>query len=56
MPTLHWLTRDEDVGAASRAPYRLLEEAPELSVGDAESDVQPLVESLEAAVLRWRAA
>ena len=44
------------VGAASRAPYRLLEEAPELSVGDAESDVQPLVESLEAAVLRWRAA
>ena len=38
MPTLHWLTRDEDIGAASRAPYRLLEEAPELSVGDAETD------------------
>ena len=37
MPTLHWLTRDEDIGAASRAPYRLLEEAPELSVGDAEA-------------------
>ena len=37
MPTLHWLTRDEDVGAASRAPYRLLEEAPELSAGEAEA-------------------
>ncbi len=35
MPTLHWLTRDEDIGAAARAPYRLLEEAPELSAGDA---------------------
>ena len=38
MPTLHWLTRDEDIGAASRAPYRLLEEAPELSAGDAAAD------------------
>ena len=37
MPTLHWLTRDEDVGAASRAPYRLLEEAPELSAGEADT-------------------
>ena len=37
MPTLHWLTRGEDVGAASRAPYRLLEEAPELSAGEAEA-------------------
>ena len=27
MPTLNWLTRDEDIGAASRVPYRLLEEA-----------------------------
>ena len=35
MPTLHWLTRDGDIGAAARAPYRLLEEAPELSAGDA---------------------
>ncbi len=34
MPTLHWLTRDEDVGAARRVPYRLLEELPELSAGD----------------------
>ena len=23
MPTLHWLTREEDVGAAGRVPYRL---------------------------------
>lgn len=30
MPTLNWMTRDEDVRAASRAPYRLLEEAFDL--------------------------
>ena len=35
MPTLSWLTRDEDVGAARGVPYRLLEEQPELSAGDA---------------------
>ena len=34
MPTLHWLTRDDDLRAASRVPYRLLEEAPELSAGE----------------------
>ena len=34
MPLLHWLTRDEDIHAASRTPYRLLEEVPELSSGD----------------------
>ena len=28
MPTLHWLTRDEDLRTAARVPYRLLEEAP----------------------------
>ena len=33
MPTLNWLTRDDDLRAASRVPYRLLEEAPELSAG-----------------------
>ena len=38
MPTLHWLTRDEDIGAAARAPYRLLEEAPALSAGEAAAD------------------
>ena len=34
MPTLHWLTRDADIHAASRVPYRLLEEASELSAGE----------------------
>ncbi len=34
MPTLHWLTRDEDLRTAARVPYRLLEEAPDLSAGD----------------------
>jgi adenine-specific DNA-methyltransferase len=34
MPILHWLTRDDDIAAARRVPYRLLEEAPELSAGD----------------------
>lgn len=34
MPTLTWLTRDEDLKRAGRAPYRLLEPVPELSYGD----------------------
>ena len=34
MPTLHWLTRDADIHAAARVPYRLLEEAHDLSTGD----------------------
>jgi adenine-specific DNA-methyltransferase len=34
MPLLHWLTRDEDIHRATQAPYRLLEETPELSYGD----------------------
>lgn len=38
MPTLNWLTRDEDVGAARRVPYRLLEESPDLSAGDAAAE------------------
>ena len=36
MPILYWLTRDEDIRAASRVPYRLLEEAPDLSAGDSD--------------------
>ncbi len=35
MPILHWLTRDEDIRCAKQAPYRLLQEIPELSAGDA---------------------
>ena len=38
MPTLNWLTRDEDIRAASRVPYRLLEEVPGLSAGDPHSE------------------
>ncbi len=34
MPTLRWLTRDDDVRAARTVPYRLLEEVPELGYGD----------------------
>ena len=37
MPTLHWLTRGEDVRAASRTPYRLLEEVRDHSVNSIES-------------------
>ena len=34
MPILQWLTREEDVRAAARVPYRLLDEGLELSTGD----------------------
>ncbi len=37
MPILHWLTRDEDIRAATRVPYRLLEEASDLSAGDTDT-------------------
>lgn len=33
MPTLHWLTREENIGAARKVPYRLLEEVSDLSAG-----------------------
>lgn len=34
MPILNWLSREDDIRAASRVPYRLLEEVPDLSAGD----------------------
>ena len=34
MPILHWLTRDEDLRAGAHAPYRLLDEATDLSAGE----------------------
>ena len=34
MPTLQWLTRDDDIRTASAVPYRLLEEVPDLGYGD----------------------
>ena len=37
MPTLDWLTRGEDLQAAGRVPYRLLEEDAVLSGGDGDS-------------------
>ena len=35
MPILNWLTRDEDIRRTKQVPYRLLQEIPELSAGDA---------------------
>ena len=37
MSILHRLTREQDARAAARPPYRLLEEAADLSAGDADS-------------------
>jgi adenine-specific DNA-methyltransferase len=37
MPTLRWLTRDEDVRVAEKVPYRLLEENRELSAGEGDT-------------------
>ena len=37
MPTLNWLTREDDVRAAQSVPYRLLEEVPGLSAGEADT-------------------
>lgn len=34
MPTLRWMTRDDDVRAADKVPYRLLEEDTGLGYGD----------------------
>ena len=38
MPTLNWLTRDTDIHAAAGEPYRLPEEATDLSGGDLGAD------------------
>ena len=37
MPTLRWLTRDDDVRTAEKVPYRLLEEVPKLGYGTREA-------------------
>ena len=37
MPTLNWLKRDADIHAAAGVPYRLLEEASDLSGGEPEA-------------------
>ncbi len=36
MPTLHWLTRDEDIHAVQKIAYRLLESVSDLSAGKSE--------------------
>jgi len=38
MPTLHWLTRDDDLKAAGKAEYRLLTEDEKYSYGDTDND------------------
>jgi len=38
MPTLHWLTKQNDVKAAEKTPYKLLEEVPALSGGDPDNE------------------
>ena len=38
MPTLNWLSRENDLKTSRIAPYRLLEVAPELSYGEAATD------------------
>lgn len=48
MPTLHWLTRDEDLRTASRVPHRLLNDAPDLSRGTADQGLLAQGDNLEA--------
>lgn len=48
MPLLHWLTRDEDLRAADRVPYRLLDAVSELSHGDADDGLLVQSDNLEA--------
>lgn len=38
MPILNWLNKDEAITAAKRSAYRLLEEVPKLSYGDADNE------------------
>lgn len=51
MPTLNWLTRDEDVVASQKVPYRLLEEVPELSCTERDPQTENMLiqgDNLEA--------
>jgi len=48
MPLLHWLTRDEDLRAADRVPYRLLDELPDLSAGEGDEGLLVQGDNLEA--------
>ncbi|HBG46465.1 MAG TPA: site-specific DNA-methyltransferase [Deltaproteobacteria bacterium] len=48
MPTLNWLTKGEDIRAAGKAPYRLLEAVPEHSAGSASENMLIHGDNLEA--------
>lgn len=48
MPTLHWLTKDADVAAADRVPYRLLDPVSELSAGDGDQGLLVQGDNLQA--------
>lgn len=34
MPILHWLTKNDDVAVSASAPYRLIEDDSNMSIGD----------------------
>ncbi|HFL1539204.1 TPA: hypothetical protein ACG1QB_004047 [Enterobacter asburiae] len=38
MPILNWLNKDEAITTSKKCTYRLLEEVPELSYGDADNE------------------
>ena len=51
MPTLDWLTRNEDLRTADEVPYRLLEEVPDLSCTDRDPTTENMLvqgDNLEA--------
>ena len=49
MPTLHWLTREDDLETATHAPCRLLEEESDLSAGElGTGDILVQSDNLEA--------
>lgn len=51
MPTLNWLSREDDLTAADRVPYRLLDEVPELSYTEKDEQTENMLiqgDNLEA--------
>jgi len=46
MPTLTWLTREQDLNISGQAPYRLLETVPELSGGDSSAESMLILRTL----------
>ncbi|MDE2320158.1 MAG: hypothetical protein KGK02_10750 [Rhodospirillales bacterium] len=60
MPILSWLTRYEDIRAAGRVSYRLLEESADLSAGDPAAGNMLIqgdnLDALKALLLNWIAS